>query len=281
MSTAPATSARPERRRTPRVVEVVDVTQLTPRMVRIEFGGDGLEGFAAGEFTDHYVKFQFPAPGADYAAPFDQEEIRATRPRAQWPRTRTYSVRAWDPDRLRLTVDFVVHGDEGVASHWARQAAVGHRLQLQGPGGAYAPNPDASAYLMVGDPSVMPAIAASLERVPAGRPVDVVLQVEDVDDQVELSTPGDLRLHWLHARGDEALADAVRALELPERTDAFVHGEASSVRALRRHLIVERGLPRDAVSVSGYWKRARTEEGWREDKPEWNRLVQADEDEAA
>lgn len=281
MSTAPATSARPERRRTPRVVEVVDVTQLTPRMVRIEFGGDGLEGFAAGEFTDHYVKFQFAAPGADYAVPFDQEEIRANRPRAQWPRTRTYSVRAWDPDRLRLIVDFVVHGDEGVASQWARQAAAGDRLQLQGPGGAYAPNPDASAYLMVGDPSVMPAIAASLERVPAGRPVDVVLQVADVDDQVELSTPGDLRLHWLHARGDEVLAEAVRALELPERTDAFVHGEASSVRALRRHLIVERGLPRDAVSVSGYWKRARTEEGWREDKPEWNRLVQADEDGAA
>ena len=265
----------------PRIVEVVGVTQLTPRMVRIEFGGDGLEGFAAGEFTDHYVKLQFPAPDADYAVPFDQEEIRGTRPRVQWPRTRTYSVRAWDPDRLRLTVDFVVHGDEGVAGPWAQQATAGDRLQLQGPGGAYAPDPDASAYLMVGDPSVMPAIAASLERVPAGRPVDVVLQVADADDQLELSTPGDLRVHWLHARGDEVLAQAVREAELPERTDAFVHGEASSVRALRRHLIVERGIPRDALSVSGYWKRSRTEEGWREDKPEWNRLVQTDEDEAA
>lgn len=280
MSTAPAQSARPERRRTPRVVEVVDVTHLTPRMVRIEFGGDGLEGFAAGEFTDHYVKIQFPPPGADYAAPFDQEEIRATRPREEWPRTRTYSVRAWDPDRLRLTVDFVVHGDEGVAGPWAQQAAPGDRLQLQGPGGAYAPDPDASAYLMVGDPSVMPAIAAALAIVPAGRRVDVVLQVADADDQVELTTPGDLRVQWLHVRGDEVLADAVRELELPERTDAFVHGEASSVRALRRHLIVERGMSRDALSVSGYWKRSRTEEGWREDKPEWNRLVQADEDRA-
>ena len=281
MSTVPAKSERPERRRAPRVVEVVGVNQVTPRMVRIEFGGEGLEGFAAGEFTDHYVKFQFPPPDADYAAPFDQEEIRATRPRKEWPRTRTYSVRAWDPDRLRLTVDFVVHGDEGVAGPWARHAAAGDRLQLQGPGGAYAPDPDASAYLMVGDPSVMPAIAAALERVPAGRPVDVVLQVADADDQVELTTPGDLRLHWLHARGDEVLAEAVRDLELPDRIDAFVHGEASSVRALRRHLIVERGIPREALSVSGYWKLSRTEEGWREDKAEWSRLVQADEDKAA
>ena len=281
MSTAPAKSAGPERRRVPRVVEVVGVIQLTPRMVRIELGGEGLEGFAAGAFTDHYVKLQFPPPGADYAAPFDQEEIRATRPREEWPRTRTYSVRAWDPDRLRLTVDFVVHGDQGIAGPWALRAAAGDRLQLQGPGGAYAPDPDAPAYLMVGDPSVMPAIAASLERVPAGRPVDVVLQVADVDDQVELTTPGDLRVHWLDARGDEVLADAVRELELPEKTHAFVHGEASSVRALRRHLIVERGIRRDSISVSGYWKRSRTEEGWREDKPEWSRLVQADEDEAA
>ena len=68
---------------------------------------------------------------------------------------------------------------------------------------------------------------------------------------------------------------------LPEGTDAFVHGEASSVRALRRYLIVERGMSRDRLSVSGYWKRSRTEEGWREDKPEWNRLVEADEGQAA
>jgi hypothetical protein len=57
---------------------------------------------------------------------------------------------------------------------------------------------------------------------------------------------------------------------------AFVHGEASAVRALRRHLLVDRGVPREAMSVSGYWKRDRTEEGWREDKPEWNRLVEED-----
>ena len=279
--TAAAPSPRPERRRTPRLVEVVDVMELTPRMVRVEFGGVGLEGFSAGEFTDHYVKIQFPPADADYAAPFDQEEIRATRPRERWPRTRTYSVRSWDAERVRLTVDFVVHGDEGVAGPWARQATPGDRLQLQGPGGAYAPDLDAPAYLLVGDPSVIPAIAASLEHVPAGRRVDVVLQVADADDEIELTTPGDLRLTWLHDQGDDVLAQAVRGLELPEGTDAFVHGEASSVRALRRYLIVERGMSRDRLSVSGYWKRSRTEEGWREDKPEWNRLVEADEGQAA
>jgi NADPH-dependent ferric siderophore reductase len=57
---------------------------------------------------------------------------------------------------------------------------------------------------------------------------------------------------------------------------AFVHGEASSVRAVRRHLLIEREVPREALSVSGYWKRTRTDEEWRADKAEWNRLAEQD-----
>ena len=30
------------------------------------------------------------------------------------------------------------------------------------------------------------------------------------------------------------------------------------------------------MSASGYWKLKRTEEGWREDKAEWNRLAEQD-----
>ena len=59
------------------------------------------------------MKLQVPPPGADYVAPCDVEEIRATRPREQWPRTRTYTVAGWDPEALARTIDFVVHGDEG------------------------------------------------------------------------------------------------------------------------------------------------------------------------
>ena len=82
----------------------------------------------------------------------------------------------------------------------------------------------------------------------------------------------------LHGTGDEnALERAVRALAFPPGgVHGFVHGEASAVRAVRRHLLVDREIPREALSVSGYWKRTRTEEGWREDKPEWNRLAEAD-----
>jgi NADPH-dependent ferric siderophore reductase len=261
----------------PRLVAVASVEQLTPRMTRIVFGGEGLKGFDAGAFTDHYVKLQFPPPDADYRSPFDVEEIRSSRPREHWPRTRTYTVREWEPRERLLTIDFVVHGEDGIAGPWARRARVGDTLQLVGPAGAYAPDPDAAWHLMAGDASVLPAISASLPRVPEGRPVRVLVQVDDRDDELPLATPGELRVQWLHDRGDEVLAEAITALEFPPGpVQAFVHGEASSVRAIRRHLIAERGLSPESLSVSGYWKRWRTDEGWREDKAEWKRLVEAD-----
>jgi NADPH-dependent ferric siderophore reductase len=230
-------------------------------MVRVVFGGDGFAGFTAGAFTDHYVKLRLP----------DREGV---------VRTRTYTVRAWDGERL--TVDFVVHGDSGVAGPWAANARPGDEIELGGPGGAYTPDPDADWHLLVGDAAVIPAIAASLPRIPAGTPVFVVIEVDSPAEEQPLATPGDLRLQWLHRSAPageepELLAGAVAALALPEgRGHAFAHGEASSVRALRRHLIAERGLEPEQLSVSGYWKLKRTEEGWREDKAEWNRLVQAD-----
>jgi hypothetical protein len=41
--------------------------------------------------------------------------------------------------------------------------------------------------------------------------------------------------------------------------------------------LVERGIARTDLSVSGYWKRGRTEEGWRADKADWQRQVTLDE----
>lgn len=269
----PAASAPPRRPRTPRLATVVSTARLSPRLVRVVLGGEGLAGFGAGAFTDHYVKLQLPPRGAGYRAPFDAEEVKAAHPREHWPRTRTYTVRAWDAERGELTIDFVVHGDEGVAGPWALAARPGDTIQLNGPGGAYAPDASADWHLMVGDLSVVPAISASLARVPAGVPVHVLIEAEP-EDRVALESPGALEVTWVAPGG---LAAAVATLEFPAgRVHAFVHGEASDVREVRRHLLADRGVPKEDASVSGYWKRSRTEEGWREDKAEWNRLAESD-----
>jgi NADPH-dependent ferric siderophore reductase len=241
--------------------------RLTPHMIRVVLGGDELTAFPDTPFTDRYVKLQFPRPGVRYPEPFDMERIRAEFPRDAWPLIRTYTVRALDHAAGELTIDFVYHGDEGVAGPWAASAREGDPLRLMGPGGAYAPDPDADWHLVVGDESALPAIGAACERVPAGRPIVAVLEVADAAEHQPLA--GSVDVTWLHrdpARPDQ-LVDAVCAAPFPSgRIDAFVHGEAGFVRHIRRHLLDERGVPREALSVSGYWRRGRDEDGWQADK---------------
>jgi NADPH-dependent ferric siderophore reductase len=215
------------------------------------------------------VKIVFPRPDVSYPDPFDLELIRASLPREQWPLTRTYTVRALDRAAGELTIDFVHHGDAGLAGPWAAGAVAGDRLRLLGPGGAYAPRPQADWHLLVGDESALPAIGAACERVPAGVPVVAVLEVADDTERQPLVGPGRLQAHWLYRTdgSTERVLTTLRSLRLPTgRVHAFVHGEAGMVRAVRRYLLEERGVPRDALSVSGYWRLGRDEDGWRADK---------------
>jgi NADPH-dependent ferric siderophore reductase len=271
----------PPRKRVPRVAQVVRTSRLTPHMIRVVLGGEGLAGFPAGAFTDHYVKLLFAPPGATYAVPYDVEQIREQLPRELWPVTRTYTVRAWDAAAGELTVDFVYHGDEGLAGPWAAAAQPGDLIQLMGPGGAYAPHPEADWHLLAGDESALPAIAATLERLPAGTRALVVLEVEGPEEeQADLVPAEGVEMVWVH-RGDaapgEALVAAVRGTRLPDGTGhVFVHGEAAAVRELRRHLRAERGLDPEFTSISGYWRRGDTEDRWQATKREWHAAIEAE-----
>lgn len=272
--------AKPVRK--PILTTVVSSTPLTAHMIRIVVTGDDLQDFPVGQYTDHYVKLQFPPPGATYQAPFDPAEIKSTRPKEEWPRQRTYSVRDWKPASRELTIDFVHHGDTGLAGPWAAGARPGDHLQLVGPGGDFSPDPEADWHLLAGDEAAIPAIAVSLSRIPVGVTARVFLEVEDESEEVEITSPGNLDLTWIHRNGsphdrNRFLLDAISGLEFPEgRVHAFVHGEAGMVREIRKHLILERNLGPADLSATGYWKFSRTEEGWREDKPEWKRQAELD-----
>jgi NADPH-dependent ferric siderophore reductase len=278
----PTSNGGARRPRVARVGEVVRTSRVTPHMIRVVLGGAGLAGFPAGEFTDHYVKLLFPPPGAPYAAPFDADQVRADLPPELWPVTRTYTVRAWDPVSGELTIDFVHHGDEGVAGPWAAAAAPGDRIQFFGPGGGYAPSPDADWHLLVGDDSALPAIAATLARLPAGRPARVFVEVPGPEDEQQLTVGEGVEFVWVHREHREpgtALLAAVLAAELPTgAVHAFVHGEAGFVRDVRRHLRADRTLTPEFTSISGYWRKGRTEDRWQAEKPAWNAQIVAEEE---
>ncbi|MEV0612596.1 siderophore-interacting protein [Nonomuraea sp. NPDC050404] len=255
--------------------------RISRHMVRVVVGGDGLAEFATTGLTDHYVKLVFPVEGVEYPQPFSVKGCRETMPRELWPKLRTYTVRAWDPDSRELTLDFVVHGDEGLAGPWADRAGPGDELLMLGPGGGYAPDPEAAWHLLVGDESALPAIAAALEVLHDGVPARVLIEVDAPEDELKLGTAADARITWIY-RGDrpvgEKLVTAVRELDFPEGdVHAFVHGEAGFVKELRRHLRLERGVGIDRLSISGYWRTGVDDEGWRQVKGDWNRQVEAEE----
>jgi NADPH-dependent ferric siderophore reductase len=212
---------------------------------------------------------------------FDPQTVRDTHPDAEPPARRRYTVRSWDAASHRLTLDFVVHGDSGVAGPWAATAGPGDVLVFTGPGGGYRPDPGADWHLMVGDESALPAIAASLEVLPAGARAVVRLVCDGPAHELELSSPADVDLLWLRRQGDEGdprlLLAAVEALDFGDGTPfGFVHGEADEVRAVRRHLLQERGLTRGDLSCSPYWRRTMTDEAWRRIKRDYVAAMDAE-----
>ncbi|WP_446216391.1 siderophore-interacting protein [Micromonospora sp. IBHARD004] len=261
--------------------KVLRTERPTPHLIRLVLGGAELTGLPVGAYTDHYIKFVFPPAGVSYPHPVDLASLKRELPRERWPRLRAYTVRAWDATAGELTVDVVHHGDEGLAGPWAAALCPGDEVLFTGPGGAYAPDPAADWHLLVGDESALPAIAAALERLPVGAPARVFVEVDGPADELPLASPGAVELTWLHRAGrpvGEALVEAVRALDFPAgAVHAFVHGEATFVKELRRLLRVERGLPRNALSISGYWRRGMDDEAWRSTKAAWTAQVEAEE----
>lgn len=252
--TTPTVRKIPPRPVVLRELTVVRTALVTSRMLRVTLGGDQLDGFDSPAPDDHVALF-FLADGQEVptAAP-GQRPIWSEKP----PK-RDYTPRRYDAARRELDIDIALHG-AGIASDWAQRAEPGTRIAIGGPRGSIVAEGFAH-YLLVGDESSLAAMARRVEELPAGASAQVVVEVQDADDEQELTSAGTVSVRWVH-RGDREpgattlLLDAVRATELPAGPlYACVAGETDIVRGLRQHLLGERGLNAAHTRFSGYWKR--------------------------
>jgi NADPH-dependent ferric siderophore reductase len=262
-------------------LEVARTEQLTPHLIRVVLGGSGFDTFTPNEFTDAYVKIVFVSDGIDVGAlpqPLTLDSFK-TLPVEQQPPVRTYTVRRVDPERREISIDFVVHGDHGVAGPWAAAAEPGQPAYLMGPSGAYAPDPAADWHLLAGDEAAVPAISTALEALPDNAIGKAFIEVGGPDDEIPLKKPDGVEVRWIYRGGradlvpeDQAgnnapLIAAVKEADwLPGQVQVFIHGEAQTVmHNLRPYIRKERGVEAKwAASISGYWRRGRTEETFRE-----------------
>jgi len=161
----------------------------------------------------------------------------------------------------------------------------------------FVPPAQVDAILLAGDETAAPAIAAILEQLPREARGVVAVELPHPDDAAYLPRhPGfEYRIgartgHERHAHLMTAVADAAAALapagagadveevdidtdilwEVPRtakggaalksaRLYAWLAGEAGAIKALRRHLVSERGVDRRAVAFMGYWRVGRAE----------------------
>jgi NADPH-dependent ferric siderophore reductase len=263
--------------------EVVRSELLAPHMVRVVLGG-GFTTFTPVDFTDSYVKIVLPRSGTDVSAlpaPLTLDSFKEL-PEAHQPAVRTYTVRRIDTERGELSIDFVVHGESGVAGPWASSVKPGDPAYLMGPSGAYSPDPAADWHLLAGDEAGLPAISAAVEALAPDAIGRVFIEVSGPEDEVPLSAPEGVEVRWIHRGGradlvsDEQAGDhapliaAVRDAEwLPGQVQVFIHGEAQAVmHNLRSYVRKERGVDAKWASISGYWRRGRTEETFRQWKAE-------------
>ncbi|MFE3252578.1 siderophore-interacting protein [Streptomyces sp. NPDC059209] len=279
-----------------RTVEVSAVRRLSPRMVRVTLGGPAPADFSY-EAPDQQVKLYFPRPGQSIPRlpepGADGDVMRwygafQAIPEDERPWMRSYTIRAHDAERGTVDVDFVLHEGpdaaadgggvavEGPATRWARSAGPGDVLGMFGPSAYFAepvPLGTTDWMLLAGDESALPAIGTIVEALPAGARAVAYVEVWDAAEEQRFESAGEVTVHWLHrapsagdgavgdaaAGGGTALVAAVRAAVFPAGSVfAWLGGEADTVRALRRHLVGERGLDRRSVHFTGYWRRRLT-----------------------
>lgn len=142
--------------------EVQYITQLSPDLVRVVLANGTLDRFEATTATDAYINARFVPAGSLVVVPFEADDLDGL-PAEHRPRPRRFTIRKWNPINRTLSIDFVVHGDDGYAGSWARRAQPGDRLQFDGPGGSHQPSSDVDWHLLVGDESAFGAIGASVE----------------------------------------------------------------------------------------------------------------------
>lgn len=236
---------------------------IAPDYVRVRLAGDELRGFDSAGADDHIRLFVPPRDRVNSTPSVD--ELRT------WP-SREYTPLHWNPIDGTLDLEFAVHGTEGVAAPWARDAPIGSPIAVGGPRGSKVIVGDPQGWLLAGDETAVPAITRWLEtatdaatRVAASG--SVLIEVPDAARELPLDVPTGFTLEFVH-RADRpagaALLERLNTLGAVDRpaaaddTFVFVAAEQSIVRA-GRALLARWSIDPARAVVKGYWKRGTDE----------------------
>lgn len=243
--------------------DVVRSVQVSPHFVRVTVAGEELGQWRDLGF-DQWFRLALPTSDEtrfdNLSDTFDMGGYLKylTLPKATRPVIRNYTVRHFRAETRELDIDFVVHGDRGVAGPWALSHPVGARVGLIDQGCGFRQT-GADGVLLVGDESALPAVAGILRDLPRDAVGTAIIEVPDIADSQDVSAPSGVSVQWIvRDRGEtpgQTALTALRELPRPEGSvDAFAAGESKLATGARRHLVTSWGVPKANVAFCGYWR---------------------------
>ncbi|WP_336632694.1 MULTISPECIES: siderophore-interacting protein [unclassified Microbacterium] len=238
------------------IAEVTRTAWLTPGMVRVTFGGEGLTGFRTTGIGDEFVRVHFPASDGVLHLPRVDDDGVWHYPDGVQDHVEPYTIRRHDAATGEVDIDLVVHG-HGRAGAWAAAAAPGDRVALGDPRGLYEPPSGAVDQVFVTDATGLPALARLSEQLAPDVRAVAAVEIAEESHRLDIDAPN-LSVRWIVGRGNgvgpSAITEALRALPISDECYVWVAGEAGELRAARRYLRHDRGLPAARYAVIGYWR---------------------------
>lgn len=259
--TDPTSPRAPQRIRLPlrfRKVQVTATEKFATSFIRITLGGTDLEGFESPGFDDH-VKLIFPDVTTGELRVPELGPTGPVWPEGPKPVMRDYTPRFFDGTAKTLVIDFALH-EAGPATAWAINAKAGDWLGIGGPKGSFLVPTDYDFHLLAGDETAVPAIARRLEELPATTRAIALIEVDNVGDEIPLTSAAQLEIIWCYRKGaaagtTSAIKDALETLALPSGDGyAWIACETKAARAIRSYLVKERNLNAKGVKAAGYWQ---------------------------
>ncbi|MFB4354487.1 siderophore-interacting protein [Microbacterium sp. LS_15] len=253
---------------------VLRTERLAPHWIRVTLGGGEIAKFRPMGF-DQWFRLFLPIGGD---AGLDRVPAKANKmfgylkflriPDGERPVMRNYTVRAYRPATAdcsaEIDVDFVLHGSAadgtaGPASRWAETCEPGENVLIIDEGLAFNPQRGVDRVVLIGDETALPAISSICASLPDHATGTALIEVPSDDDALDFPHPAGIDVVWLtrpheFPPGSRALAQ-LHDLALPESPfHAYAAGEQSLASGVRKHLVGERGVDKNAVSFCGYWK---------------------------
>lgn len=238
------------------ILVVKNKEYIRPHYIRITLTGEGVPLFGNTRIGANNKIF-LPSIN-DQKVYFDQ--TKSVR--------RTFTHRGIDVEKKEMIIDFAAHGDTGPASAWAINAKPGDELGVAMKGSTAELYPKADWYLLVGDTTGIPVLAAILESLPIGSKGVAFIEVLNKEEEIPLTTVSDIQINWVHndSPGEKSpLIAAVRDVVLPDKKQTtcfgYVAAEFTTVKELRNYLRTEKGWNKEELNAYAYWKYGKSESG--------------------